>query len=159
MAWLLSNLFGRQKQPKTVQLPRAAKIGLREASPDQPTREAETAGASAPRVEPLTSRSSRPQERDLSLLSSDAARDIEACGPREAGKTIDGLYAVKEMCGHSGIGVVYRVPHVKWKLGLAVNCVRENRIAERARSPAKVIYWRGADSSVWLRGSGTRSPF
>ena len=70
-------------------------------------------------------------ERGLSILVSSPTQSVSVSGPWEEGQTIDGPYEVKEILGHGGMGIVYRVHHVNWNIDLAVKCVLEDKKADR----------------------------
>jgi len=104
----------------------------RSASNGERTKKAEPVDVSRPRVAEIASdHFELPRdERALSVLVSSPARDINVSGPWEVGQTVDGLYEVKEILGHGGMGIVYRVHHLNWRIDLAVKCVREGHKAD-----------------------------
>jgi WD40 repeat protein/serine/threonine protein kinase len=98
--------------------------GLEETKPASPP------GVSQPRIEEVSSFEPPRDERGLSVLVSSSPRDIKASGPWEVGQTVDGLYQVKEILGHGGMGIVYCVHHTSWNIDLAVKCVLEDKKAD-----------------------------
>lgn len=109
------------------------------------TRKTECQGVSQKRVQPVPSKLMGAPGDGLSVLVNSPAREIEASGPWEVGQTVDERYEVKEILGHGGMGIVYRVHHTGWDIDLAVKCVLEGQ-----RSNAEVVEGFLHEADRWI---------